>query len=70
MMFLHCVSGIAFGVAVVNVAIVVKAGGLRVGEKIFDDAAFDAVFARLPKLAREQIAVVFEEHFAHIGFAQ
>ena len=58
MMFLHCVSGIAFGVAVVNVAIVVKAGGLRVGEKIFDDAAFDAVFARLPKLAREQIAVV------------
>ena len=49
---------IAFGVAVVNVAIVVKAGGLWIGEKIFDDAAFDAVFARLPKLAREQIAVV------------
>ena len=44
--------------AVVNVAIVVKAGGLWIGEKIFDDAAFDAVFARLPKLAREQIAVV------------
>ena len=50
--------GIAFGVAVVNVAIVVKAGGLWIGEEIFDDAAFDAVFARLPKLAREQIAVV------------
>ena len=49
---------IAFSVAVVNVAIVVKAGGLWIGEKIFDDAAFDAVFARLPKLAREQIAVV------------
>ena len=44
--------------AVVNVAIVVKAGGLWIGKKIFDDAAFDAVFARLPKLAREQIAVV------------
>ena len=49
---------IAFGVAVVNVAIVVKARGLWVGEKIFDDAAFDALFTRLPKLAREQIAVV------------
>ena len=49
---------IAFGVAVVNVAIIVKAGGLWIGEKIFNDAAFDAVFARLPKLAREQIAVV------------
>lgn len=49
---------IAFGVAVVNVAIVVKAGGLWIGEKIFNDAAFNAVFARLPKLAREQIAVV------------
>ena len=44
--------------AVVNVAIVEKAGGLWIGKKIFDDAAFDAVFARLPKLAREQIAVV------------
>ena len=52
-------SCIAFGVAVVNVAIVVKAGGLWVREKVFDDAAFNAVFARLPKLAREQIAVVF-----------